>query len=181
MAAGATAAVLAIGVAVRIFGHILITVVLPALVARSQLHHPDVLPGRVVAVLASQPTRVRWGAVFFALARVTLPPLDSLYVLHDQFIRDQCAVGNTLLRKPRPAHVHISDRDISALWGSGNTLLRKTTHRARISRIVQTNCHNYSLTEMAKRPASELDFSEFTWEMVFELAGIKLDEDVAQR
>ena len=35
--------------------------------------------------------------------------------------------------------------------------------------------------EMAKRPSSELDFSEFTWEMVFELAGIKLDEDVAQR
>lgn len=83
MVVGATAAVLTVSVAVRIFRHILITVVLAALGARPQRHHTDVLPGRVIAVLASQLTRGRWGTIFFTLAQVTLAPLDSLYVLHD--------------------------------------------------------------------------------------------------
>ena len=82
MLARATATVLAFGIAVRILRDVLVAVVLTALLTRAKLHHFEVLGRRMVAVLASQVSGGRRRTVFLALTRATLPPLDSLYVLH---------------------------------------------------------------------------------------------------
>lgn len=82
MLARGTATVLAFGIAVRILRHVFVAVVLTALLTCAKLHHFEVLGRRMVAVLASQVSGGRRRTVFLALAPGTLPPLDSLYVLH---------------------------------------------------------------------------------------------------
>ena len=77
-----TATVLAFGIAVRILRHVFVAVVFTALLTCAKLHHFEVLGRRMVAVLASQVSGGRRRTVFLALAPGTLPPLDSLYVLH---------------------------------------------------------------------------------------------------
>ena len=82
MLARGTATVLAFGIAVRILRHVFVAVVLTALLTCAKLHHFEVLGRRMVAVLASQVSGGRRRTVFLALAPGTLPPLDSLHVLH---------------------------------------------------------------------------------------------------
>ena len=78
---GRTAAVLAVCVAVRLFGQVLIAVAPAGALAGSQLHDADVIHGRVVAVLAPHATLVR-GHELLALTGVALSSSNPLNVLH---------------------------------------------------------------------------------------------------
>ena len=79
---GRTAAVLAVRIAIRVFGRVAVTAGSAARLTRAQLEDFDVVDGRVVAVVAAIFAAVLRCSVFDALANVALAALDPLNVLH---------------------------------------------------------------------------------------------------
>ena len=83
MAAGGTATVLTVSVAVRVVRDVLVAVIPAALGAGSQLYDLDMFYWSMVAVLAPYLRGIARSPVLLAFTQVALSSLDSLNILHD--------------------------------------------------------------------------------------------------